>query len=199
MTHLAGLHQIRHGAHRFLDGDLRIDAMLVVKINMVDAETFETGIAGCTHIRRCSTDAEGRAVGSAHDAELGGQHDLVAPRFQHLSEQAFVGTDPVHVGGVEEVDADIERSIEHVEVRGFVRWAIKVRHAHAAEADGGDLEAPELAAGNCDAHGGCSWRDDSGVMLAPPPSRGYIITAQFLPNPASSTIQGIATRGARLP
>src|ERR1700722_17236470 len=74
----------------FVEGHRRIDAMLVVKINMVDAETFETGIARCTHIRRCSIDAEGRAVGSAHDAELGGQHDLVAPRFQHLSEQAFV-------------------------------------------------------------------------------------------------------------
>ena len=131
VTHLAGLYQLRHGAHRFLDGDFRIDAVLVVQIDVIDAETLETGIAGLTHVLGCSIDAEGRAVGTARNAEFGGEHDFVAARFQYLPEQALVGTDAVHVGSVEKVDADIERGVEHAEIGGFIGRAIEVGHTHA--------------------------------------------------------------------
>jgi hypothetical protein len=160
VTHLAGLDQIRHGAHGFLDLDLRVDAVLVVQIDMIDAQTRLRLASQARARTRGSVDAEERAVGTAHVAELGGEHDFLAARFQDLRQQALVGTDAVHVGGVEEVDADVERGIEHAEIGRFIGRAIEVRHAHAAQADGGDLRpcGPSVATRNFHAHGGWSPR-----------------------------------------
>jgi len=47
----------------------------------------------------------------------------------------------VHVGGVEKIDADVERGVEHAEIGGFIGRPVEVRHAHAAETDGGDFKA----------------------------------------------------------
>ena len=89
-------------------------------------------------------------------AELGGQHDVLAARPQDLSEQALVGAGAVHVGGVEKVDADIERGIEHAEIGGRIGRPVEVRHAHAPEADGGDFETllTQFATRNYHTHGG---------------------------------------------
>src|SRR3546814_4835470 len=90
--------------------------------------------------------------GRAHVAELGGEHDLVATRGQHLGQQPLVLTDAVHVGGVEEVDADVQRVVEHREIGGLLAGAVEVGHAHAAQADGGHGRA--LAAQ------GTAWRSE---------------------------------------
>src|SRR5258708_39973816 len=106
------------------------------------------------HVFGCTIDADEHAIGTAHIAELGGQHDFPAARLQDLPEQALVGTGAVHVGGVEKVDADVERGVEHAEIGGFIRRPVEVRHAHAAEADGGDFKAlkTQFTARNYHAH-----------------------------------------------
>ncbi len=80
MTHFAGLDQLGHRADGFFDGHAWIDAMLVIQIDMIDAEPLETGIAGQMYVLGCSIDADECAIGAAHMAELGGQHDFVAAR-----------------------------------------------------------------------------------------------------------------------
>ncbi len=82
-----------------------------------------------------------RPVGTAHDAELGGEHDFVAARLHDLCQQPLVGAHAVDIGGIEEVDADIERGIEHTQIRDFIGRSVEVRHAHAAEADRRDFQA----------------------------------------------------------
>ena len=47
----------------------------------------------------------------------------------------------VHVGGVEEGDAEFDRAFERRSDSASSRRAIEVRHAHAAEADSGDFQA----------------------------------------------------------
>jgi hypothetical protein len=39
-----------HHAHHDLDGNLLVDAVLVVEVDVVDAETLEAGLACCPHI-----------------------------------------------------------------------------------------------------------------------------------------------------
>src|SRR5439155_1220825 len=53
----------------------------------------------------------------------------------------------VHVGGVEKVDAEVERTVDGRDRLAVVVRAVELRHPHAAEADGGDggTEAPELS------------------------------------------------------
>jgi len=57
MTHFAGLDQLGHRADGFFDRNSRIDPVLVIQIDVVDAEPLETGVAGRVHVLWCSIDA----------------------------------------------------------------------------------------------------------------------------------------------
>ena len=86
-------------------------------------------------------------------AELRGERDLVAPAPQRLAHERLgePGIPAVHVGGVEEGHAGIDRGVEHgaraLEGLGLRALAAEVV---AAEADGGDEEAggADAARGN---------------------------------------------------
>ncbi len=76
------------------------------------------------------------------EAELGGDHHLVAHRRQRLAEQFLVVVGAIGLGGVEEGDAALERGADQGDCRLLLRGrAIAVAEAHAAEAEGGDFEA----------------------------------------------------------
>jgi hypothetical protein len=105
------LHEPRHLADRIFDGRLGIDAMLVIKVYGIDAETTQAGLASRAHILRPSVDAEETAVVAAHVAELGRQNDFIAASFDGTPDEFFVRERPVHVGRVEEVDAQLQRAM----------------------------------------------------------------------------------------
>src|SRR5690606_27489087 len=71
-------------------------------------------------------------------AELGGQLHLLAPTRDRAADQLFVGERAVHVGGVEEGDAQVEGAANGVDTGRLVSGAVELRHTHAAEAEGGD-------------------------------------------------------------
>ena len=86
------------------------------------------------------------------EPELGGDDDVVAHRLQRLADQLLVVEGAVDLGGVEEGDAAVDRGAEerdHLVARRS--RAERLAHAHAAEAEGGDLEAlrAECAFAHC--------------------------------------------------
>ena len=70
-------------------------------------------------------------------AELGGQLHLVAAAGDRLADELLVVAGAVHVGGVEERHAEVERAVDRRDRLGLVGWAVELGHPHAAEADGG--------------------------------------------------------------
>ena len=76
----------------------------------------------------------------AHDAEFGGDDELVASAFDGASDEFFVDERAVDVGCVEELDAEFEGAVDGGEGFGVVASAIKLGHAHAAQAHGGNGE-----------------------------------------------------------
>ena len=71
VTHFSGLNQIFHRPNRFFYRHAQVDTMLIIKVNMVNAETPERLIARLLHVFRPSTDAPGiRVFQGAHDSEL---------------------------------------------------------------------------------------------------------------------------------
>jgi len=113
--------------------------VLGVQVDGVDAEALERRIARGLHVLGLAVDAEEVALGVAHDAELRGDDRLVATPSQSRPEQALVRPRAVHVGGVEEVHALVEGVVDERRGRRVVGAAIELGHAHAAEANGGDL------------------------------------------------------------
>src|SRR6185437_2721525 len=51
----------------------------------------------------------------------------------------------VHVGGVQEGDAEVEGAVDGVDAGLLIGGAVELRHPHAAQAELGDLEGGRLA------------------------------------------------------
>ena len=83
-------------------------------------------------------DPVGRVVLLADVGEFGGEEDFVAAGADRLADQLFVVADAVGVGGVEEVDAQIERAEEGRGGFCVVALAVEFAHAHAAKTHAGD-------------------------------------------------------------
>ena len=77
----------------------------------------------------------------AHDAELRREDDVVAAVGDRGADKLLVLAGAVHVGGVEERDAELGGAVDRADRLLVVRGAVELRHAHAAEAEGGDVEA----------------------------------------------------------
>ena len=104
---------------------------------MIDAESFERPFTRCAHVLRPAVHAARLGIGAADDAEFGREHDPVAPAGDRLTHEPLVGVRPVHVGGVEEVDAQVERPVDGRDRFAFVRGAVELGHPHASQAEGG--------------------------------------------------------------
>src|SRR5215472_3976545 len=80
MAHLAFFHELSHRADGFFDRSVGIDAVLVVEIDVINAETVQAGFAGLAYVFGLAINAAGHGIGGiANDAELRGEDDLVAP------------------------------------------------------------------------------------------------------------------------
>ena len=122
-------------------GTSGIDAVLVVEVDDVEPGAPQARVAGRADIVGSAVDALEAAVLAAHVAELGRDHDPLAPLAHDAADQLLVRADAVHVGGVEEGDAEIERAVDRGDRLRLVAAAVEIGHAHAAEAEGGDFEA----------------------------------------------------------
>ena len=101
--------------------------------------------------------------------ELGGDHDLIPIGGERLADEFLVGVRTVDLGGVEERDAAIDRGADqrdHLLPVGLV--AVAAGHAHAAQSDGGDLEA--VAAEGALVHGSffSLWKVGCGQVIVDP-------------------------------
>ena len=151
MPHLARLDQLGHCPTVSSMGVSGIDAMLVVEVDFLDAEAFQAGVAGGADVVGAAVDAEEGAVGLADVAELGRQDDLPTAAANGPAHEFLIPPAAVHVGGVEEGDAEVDGAMDGGRGLFGVPPAVEVRHAHAAQADGRDGK-PRLAQGSR-AHG----------------------------------------------
>ena len=114
MQHLALPDQALDRAHHVLDGHVRIDTVLVQQVDAVGAQAPQLGLDDLP-------DVLGAAVGAAAplarhqvdiEAELGRDDRAVAPAaLQRLAEQFLRHEGAVHLGRIEEVDAQIGRAL----------------------------------------------------------------------------------------
>jgi len=106
---LPGLDQLSHRTHRVLDGDRLIHPVLVVEVDDVDPEALQAGVAGGPDVVRVAVDTHPRAVWLALVAELGREHNLIPAAGDGTADELLVGEGAVHVGGVEQRAAQVER------------------------------------------------------------------------------------------
>ena len=114
--------ELGHRADRLLDRRLRVDAVLVVEVDRVDAEPLQADASqACAHVVGPAVDAQALAVRRRARCRTwwrarprrGGPRSpgRPAPRCVH---------DAVHVGRVEEVDAELQRPVDGGDRLGLV-------------------------------------------------------------------------------
>uniref|UniRef100_A0A914Y407 Uncharacterized protein n=1 Tax=Panagrolaimus superbus TaxID=310955 RepID=A0A914Y407_9BILA len=107
---------------------------------MVGTQALEAGFGHRTDVLRAAVQAgiDARIL----EAELGGDHQLVAIRRQRFTEQVFVGVRAIHLGGVEEGHATLDGGLQQGDALAALhRLALGVGQAHATQAQGGNLQA----------------------------------------------------------
>ncbi len=135
---LALLDQLGHRADGLLDRHFRVHAVLVVEVDPVGAQALERSLDGAAHVLgRAIAHSRPLAVLVAHraHAELRRDHVRVAITGDRLADELLVFERPVHLGGVEEVDAELQCPLDRRHAFVLVRAAVEGRHPHAAETD----------------------------------------------------------------
>ena len=142
VPHLAGLDQPLDGAGDVLDGDVRVDAVLVVEVDDVDVEPAQRALDRPVDVLRPARHAVRDAVVVVREAELRGDDHLVAVRREGLADDLLVDERPVDLRRVEERHPAGHGVADQRDRLGGVRQrSVALAHPHAAEAERGDLQS----------------------------------------------------------
>ena len=137
---LALLLQVTEGAGTFFDRDILVPAVEIVEIDDIGLKVGEAFFAGLDDGLWASVDAS-LAVFVDDDSTLAREHELIAALLEHVADELFVVPETVDARGVEKRVSDLECVKQRA--LGFfgVGLAVGLGHTHAADPDGGDLEA----------------------------------------------------------
>jgi hypothetical protein len=125
-TDFSFAHQLSHGAHGFFDRSLGINAMLVIKVDRVDVETLEAGFTAGAHVFGPAVDSANVGIGAiADDGKFGGKENFVAAIADGSTNKDFIVPVAVHIGGVEKIDSQLDRTMDSGD--GFVVVARAVK------------------------------------------------------------------------
>ncbi len=128
---------------RLLDGRLVVEAVDLVEVDVIHAEPPQRRVDAVEEM--LARQALVVRTVAHRQADLRGDDDLVALRelLQRAPGDLFADAARVHVRGVEEVDAALERAFDERPARRFVerpRMPLRRSVRHHAEADAGDFE-----------------------------------------------------------
>src|SRR6476620_2831917 len=103
-------YEVANSARDVLDRHIRIDAVLVEKVDGLDAEAPKRTFDGLPDVLRAAVHPAAVLAGRGIDVEteLGGDHDLVAERAYCLPDDQLIFERPIDLGCVEEGDPPFE-------------------------------------------------------------------------------------------
>ena len=133
----AGFHHVGHRADGVFNRHVRIEPRRAVDVDVIDAESLQRIGDKVLHRRGTAVVAEKAVDGVAQRAELDADlHAIAAAAGERLADQHFIVAHAVEIAGVEQRNAGVERGVDGGNALAAVGGAVKIRHAHAAEADG---------------------------------------------------------------
>src|SRR6476619_7226343 len=136
MLHLASLAEVFDGARDVFDRYVRVDAVLIVEIDGLYAESLQRAVDDLLDHLRTAGDPPSRLTRSRVDvpAEFGGDDHLPPKRSQRLTNEFFVDVGTVDLGSVEECDTPVHCAPDQRNHLLPIRLvAITPCHTHAAQ------------------------------------------------------------------
>src|SRR5207237_9439905 len=103
ITHLAGANQLRHRAYGFFDRRFRIDPMLIIEVDAINAEPAQARFARLLHILRFPVNpAKPWRILVAQDSELCRDDNAMAFAGNTAPVQFLILARPINAVGIEE-------------------------------------------------------------------------------------------------
>src|SRR5215218_8962358 len=143
VAYLAFGDQLGQRADRLFDGRVRVDAVLVVEVDVVGAEPLERAFDRGLHIVCAAVDDAGAAAGVGDETELGRHDDVVAPALDGLADNFLAVEGAVDLGGVDVGDPEVQRPVNGADRLGVIEppaGGVDAGHGHGSQTDAGDIE-----------------------------------------------------------
>jgi hypothetical protein len=136
-------HQLGQGAHGVLDGSVRVDPVLVVEVDAVSTQPLQGALDRRPDVRRAAVEHSGATAGVRDEAELRGEHNIVATPLEGAADEFLVRVGAIYLGGVDVGDAQLECSLDGADRLGVtaVRFEVVAGHRHRAESDARDVKS----------------------------------------------------------
>src|SRR5208337_2978906 len=142
-----GLDVPRELADGFLDRDSPVEPVHVIDVDVIDPEPFQRPFQAFADVLGAVVELA-LAVGLPANGEFGRERDFASPAAvlgQEPADQRLARAVAVNVGGVPEIDSELERPRKRPHRLAFGRRPIKAAEAHAAEADRRNRSVPPKA------------------------------------------------------
>ena len=139
VAHLALAHEVGERAERLLERRVAVVAVQSGRDRSSRCRSRRRLSSTCRKMWRRDVPRSSTPPGAGHE-DLGGEHDLLAPAAQRLADDLLRLAPAVAVGGVDEVDALVERAVHDAHAVVVIGVAPAPEH-HRAEAEARDLEA----------------------------------------------------------
>ena len=139
IANFAGPYEIVERPQGFLERRERIEAVGLVEVDVIRAETAQAGLAGFDEV--AARESGFVSAGFETDESLGREDNVLSAVAQRLAEDFLGLAERINVGGVEEIharlDADFDQAARlvhlHVAHRGKTSFAAQ---GHGAKAQG---------------------------------------------------------------
>src|SRR5262249_53700177 len=138
-----------HGADGLLDRHLRIDAVLVIEVDVIRSQSTKRPFDRAAHVTGGAVlRPYGRHLtgnGPVHPpAELRRDHVVVAAPRHGSPDKRLVRQSPVQLRRIDEVDAKLERPPDRLDTFRLVSRAVERGHTHTTQTDRRHLEITKL-------------------------------------------------------
>src|SRR5579875_2285410 len=139
MLDLALLNQVLHRARHILDGNLRVDAVLIEQVNRLHTSSLERALGTLLDVFRPAVEPRQTPfrLGINFPAKLRGNYDLTPKRLESLAHELFVCIWAVDFCSIEKRNAEFHSpSNQRDHFLLIFRRTIRKAHAHTAQPDG---------------------------------------------------------------
>ena len=146
VAHLALLDKSLHRADRVFDRHRLVHAVQAVDVDHVHAQVLQALLASLHHMvgvpaAECRRSGATATRGQCQVAELGADQHILAPALDGLAHQLLVDATAIGVGGREQVDTEVDCTMDRRDRLLVVGRAVGDGHAHAAQAQRPNLRA----------------------------------------------------------
>ena len=141
-AHFARLHQLANRAGHLLDRHSRIDAVLIQHVDMIRLKAPQRFLNHLADVLRPTVEPSTLPLLDAH-AKFSGENHLITSPFERPAQQFLVEVGAIHLGCIEEGAAQFDGAVDggnRLALVALLGSTVGLTHAHAAEAERGDLK-----------------------------------------------------------